>query len=108
MGRINFIWNPKDWKIDIEGINKNIPNDIVYRMIIGCGYDEEYYEIYEFISKDNYENIINNNYHIMKFPYSLVPILLFDKENKLIPLVNGINIEYDNFSSYQKRILKRQ
>ena len=58
MRRINFIWNSKDWKIDIEGINKNIPNDIVYRMIIGCGYDEEYYEIYEFISKDNYENII--------------------------------------------------
>ena len=61
MGRINFIWKPKDWKIDIEGINKNIPNDIVYRMIIGCGDDEGYYEIYEFISKANYENIINNN-----------------------------------------------
>ena len=107
MGRINFIWNPKDWKIDIEGINKNIPNDIVYRMIIGCGYDEEYYEIYEFISKDNYENIVNNNYKILTFPYSIIHILLFDKENKLIPLVNGRNIEYDNFSSYQKRILKR-
>lgn len=108
MGRINYIFNPNNWKIDLEGINKNIPDDIVYRMIIGIGNDEEDYEIYEFISKNNYENIINNNYHIMKFPYSLVPILLFDKENKLIPLVNGINIEYDNFSSYQKRILKRQ
>lgn len=107
MGRINYIFNPKNWKIDLEGINKNIPNDIVYRMIIGTGIDLEYYEIYEFISKNNYENIINNNYHIMTFPYSLVPILLFDEEGKLIPLVNGRNIEYDNLSSYQRKILKR-
>ena len=107
MGRINFIWNSKDWKIDIEGINKNIPNDIVYRMIIGCGYYEEYYEIYEFISKDNYENIVNNNYKILTFPYSVIPILLFDEKGNCIPLVKDRKIEYDSLSSYQKRILKR-
>lgn len=107
MGRINFIWKPKDWKIDIEGINKNIPNDIVYRMIIGCGDDEGYYEIYEFISKANYENIINNNYKILTFPYSIIHILLFDEKGNCILLVKCRKIEYDSLSSYQKRILKR-
>ena len=43
MGRINLIWEPLYWKIELEGINKNNPNDIIYKMIIGEGEDNGYY-----------------------------------------------------------------
>ena len=36
MGRINFIWNPKDWKIDIESINK-----IDYVLSLGIEFEVE-------------------------------------------------------------------
>ena len=45
MGRINTIYDPINWKIDLEGKSKILE-------------DYYYYEISELISKYNYDNII--------------------------------------------------
>lgn len=58
MGRINTIYDPINWKIDLEGKSKILEDDIIYKMIIGDGEDYYYYEISELISKYNYDNII--------------------------------------------------
>ena len=58
MGRINTIYDPINWKIDLEGKSKILEDDIIYKMIIGDGEDCYYYEISELISKYNYDNII--------------------------------------------------
>lgn len=79
MGSINSIWCPKDWKVIKEGKSKIVHDDIIYMMQIGDGEDYQSYEITEFISKCNYENIVKDNYVIKVFPYSELPILLFDE-----------------------------
>ena len=53
MGSINKILKPKDWRIIDSFENKNLSNDIVYKMLVGYGEDQEYYDIYDFISKDS-------------------------------------------------------
>ena len=47
MGRINTIYDPINWKIDLEGKSKILEDDIIYKMIIGDGEDYYYYEISE-------------------------------------------------------------
>lgn len=39
MGRINTIYDPINWKIDLEGKSKILEDDIIYKMIIGDGED---------------------------------------------------------------------
>lgn len=107
MGRINLIWEPLYWKIELEGINKNNPNDIIYKMIIGEGEDNGYYEITEYISKTNYEKVLNHVYNIEKFPYSEIPILLFDEERCLIPLVKNTDLDLEKLSFYQREIINK-
>lgn len=102
MGSINKIWNPIYWKKILEGKSNMVESDIIYKMIIGEGEDYQYYEITEFISKDNYENIIKGNYFINCFPYSELPILLFNEQQQLIPLVIGCQINFDKLSKEQK------
>ena len=89
MGSISVIWNPKSWMIFNQGESSTIKNDIVYQMIIGEGEDENrlHYTVVEFISKDNYDKIIDGTYTLKKFPYSSIKVLLFDEDNKLISLV---------------------
>lgn len=106
MGSINKIYNPIYWKITFEGRSKIIKDDIIYRMIIGYGEDYQPYDIIEFISKDNYENIINGNYLVKTFSYEELPILLFDEQYRLIPLIKGTEIPYDKLSRIQKEYIK--
>lgn len=105
IGRINTIWNPEYWKICFEGKSKIIENDIIYKLIIGDGEDYQYYEITEFISKDNYDNIIKGNYFIKCFPYAKMPILLFDERQELTPLVIGCQINFDELSKEQNEYI---
>ena len=93
MGRINTIYDPINWKIDLEGKSKILE-------------DYYYYEISELISKYNYDNIINGNYFIKIFPYAKVPILLFDENKELIPLVRGTEISYDKLNQIQREYIE--
>ena len=107
MGRINLIWPPLNWRINLKGINKDDPTDVVYEMIIGEGEDESYYEITEFISKDNYENILSNKYKLEIFPYSEIKLILFDENGYIIPLVKEKEFNYSKLNDYQKEIIKK-
>lgn len=108
MGSINIIWDPLYWKIIDEGLNRDDLNDIIYKVIIGEGEDESYYEIYEYISKINYDKILSKEYRIEKFPYSINKILLFDENGCLIPLVKTKVINKEELSVYQKDIIKKK
>lgn len=108
MGKINSIWQPSYWKIILEGKNKKDLTDIVYKMIIGEGVDENYYEIVEFISKDNYENILNNRYNIEIYPYSEIQLILFDENGLVIPLVKEDEFDFNKLNDYQKKVIKEK
>ena len=61
--------------------------------------------ISEYISKDNYESLLNGNYTIMKFPYHEQKIILLDKDNNIVPLVKG---KYDQvYTESQKQEIQR-
>lgn len=107
MGRINKIYKPEYWKIELEGSSKIVENDIIYKMIIGEVKDCGLYKITEFISKINYENIINKKYKIEVFPYAILPVLLFDEEKRLIPLVSGLEIQIQELNSIQIQYLEK-
>jgi len=90
MGSINHIWTPEHWYLDFIGKSKLKENDIIYKMVIGECDDYPYnYDISIFISKNNYQNILNHKYKIKINPYSQEPIILFDESQNIIPLVNG-------------------
>lgn len=108
MGSINFIWEPNCWRIIDEGLNRDDLNEILYKVIIGEGEEESYYEIYEIISKTNYEKIINGIYKVEKFPYSINKILLFDEDGYLIPLISTKEIKTEELSTYQREIVKKK
>lgn len=105
MGSINTIWKPEYWKICFEGKSKIIEGDIIYKIIIGAGVDYQSYQITEFISKNNYDNIINGNYFIKYFPYSELPIILFNDQQQPIPLVLGYENNFDKLSEDQKEYI---
>ena len=90
MGCINYIYKPKDWKIVLEGPSRIVKDDYIYQMIIGT-FDDEITSgnIYEFISKENYEKILTGTYELEIFPYSEQKIVLFDIYDNIIPLVKG-------------------
>lgn len=88
MGSINCVWDPKYWKLTLEGYSKLTNDDIIYQMIVGCGDDyPSYYDLYIYISKVNYENILNGKYKIKKRPYDYEPIEIYDENNCQIPLI---------------------
>ena len=96
MGSINTIWKPKYWYVKNEGISKYNKEDIIYDMVIGEGWDYEYYEITEFISKVNYEKIILGEYSIKTSPSTSNPVIIFDKNNSIIPLVRTKRNSHEN------------
>ena len=105
---MNEIYNINLWQIVLEGQNKLLPEDTVYQMIIGHSIKEDICELTMFISKINYENILNGVYHIRVYPYATEKVLLFDEDNNLISLVNveiknvnGFEINFDNLNFYQ-------
>ena len=106
MGSINKMFEPKKWQIILKGNNIKNHNDIVYRMIVGTGEDYYNYFITEFISKINYEKILTGEYHVKMFPYSEKTILLFDENNKVIPLVRYTNIDINDLTREQKETIK--
>lgn len=102
MGRINHVWDFEYWQILQKGKNKMMEDDIIYKMMIGIGEDQQFYEITEFISKYNYEKLINHRYSMKIFPYAELPVLLFDENQMIIPLVRGTKILFDQFNTEQK------
>ena len=60
---MNEIYNINLWQIVLEGQNKLLPEDTVYQMIIGHSIKEDICELTMFISKINYENILNGVYN---------------------------------------------
>lgn len=109
MGKINTIWNPQNWEINRVGKSKIIESDVIYEMIIGEGDSDGFYnyEIKELISKDNYVNLINGTYSFKVFPYSDMQILIFNDKNRLVPLIKGIEINYDDLDCYQKEYISK-
>ena len=106
MGSIKHIYNPKNWKVVKEGKSKITPNDYIYKMAIGwCDDEISSGEIYEFISKENYDNLLNGNYYVKIFPYSEKSIIIFDKDNNFVPLVKG-QIDKESIEKNPKKILK--
>lgn len=105
MGSIQYIYDPEKWRIFLEGKSKILDDDYVYQMIIGyCDDELSFGEICEFISKENYEKILNGVYSIKKFPYHSKKMILLDKENNIIPLVKGICDE--KYAKIQKDYMK--
>lgn len=99
MGSIKHIFKPEQWKIVLEGKSKLVEDDYIYKMLIGyCDDEISYGDIVEFISKQNYENILNGIYSVKYFPYSEKPIVIFDKDNNVVPLVKG--------KTYQKKYVR--
>lgn len=106
MGSIQHIYSPEKWKIILEGKSKIIDDDYIYQMVIGyCDGDLSSGEICVFISKQNYESLLNGTYSVEKFPYSIQKIILFDKENNVIPLVKGRCDE--EYTESQKEYVKK-
>lgn len=106
MGSIQHIYNPESWQKIFEGKSKIVIGDYIYIMEIGYCKDELSTGIIsEYISKDNYEGLLNGDYAIMKFPYHEQKIILLDKDNNIVPLVKGKNDEV--YTENQKEQIKR-
>ena len=80
--------------------------DYIYQMVIGWCVDDLYCgEFIEFISKRNYDKIVDGKYFFLVFPYSNQKIVLFNENNDVIPLVNYVDdVEYD---VVQKEYIKK-
>lgn len=106
MSSIQYIYNTMEWRIVAEGESKITPGDYIYKMVIGCCDDEiSQGDIFEFISKDNYEKILNGTYLVKRFPYAEQKIILFDRNNEIIPLINGKEIS--EYELNQKKVIKQ-
>ena len=92
------IWDPNEWYVTRQGKNKFKENDIVYFMKIGGGLDHEdfYFDISVFISKENYEKILDGTYNIARFLSWEQPIIIYDKDKNIIPLVKGKDDIYED------------
>lgn len=111
MSSIQYIYNAMEWKVVSEGKSKIMPGDNIYKMVIGCCDDEvSMGEIYEFISKDNYEKILDGTFSIMTFPYNEQKVIIVDKNNEIIPLIKGKeNSEYElSQKKYVKQFIKKR
>lgn len=106
MGSINNIYKIERWKVLLKGNSKIKEGDIIYQVTIGCCDDgNEYYDLVEFISKDNYDNLMTGKYSFKAFPYSNQKIIIFDENNNIIPLVN--NRKDEEYSPNQIEFVKK-
>lgn len=96
MGSINYIYKPEKWKIVSEGQSKISPDDYIYKMVIGwCDDELSSGEISDYISKEVYDNLLSGKYFISYFPYHEKKIVVFDKDNNIIPLIKGKEEKYN-------------
>ena len=105
MGSMQTIYKLEKWVIEEERESKINSEDTVCKVIIGY-YQDEFTSgnIWEFISKDNYENLISGNFTHKVFPYSVQKILIFDKEGNVVTLVK--DKPDDEYSFSQKEFIK--
>lgn len=91
------IYDKGKWRV-IDKKRSNYKNSVyVYQVIIGeKNNPAPYNEICTFISKDNYDNIMSGKYSFIKAPYSQEGIVIFDENNKIVPLINVENIEEES------------
>jgi len=90
MGSVNNVSNIDRWRVLLKGDSKILKDDIIYEVIIGsCSDGNEYYDLIEYISKENYDSIMNGKYTFKAFPYSNQKIIIFDENNNIVPLVKG-------------------
>ncbi len=96
MGNISKIFDPKSWIISNQGESNLLEGDYIYEMIIGEGESDNHvhYYIIEWISKNNYEKILDGTYTLLSFPDAATKLLLFDENKDVIPLVNGNEINW--------------
>lgn len=87
MGSIKYIFDPKNWRIVLEGISKKDPNETIYKVIVG-EYDDVLStgELCEFMSKEVYDKILDGSYELIKNPYCVQTITVLDKEKNIVPL----------------------
>lgn len=107
MGSINRICDPINWKITFEGKSKVLEGDMIYKAIIGYGLDYQPYEISTFISKINYDNLIDGNYSIKIFPYASSPVVLFNEKKEAISLIMGKEFSYELLNKEQKEYIEK-
>ena len=90
MGSIQTIWKPQRWYKTLEGKSKITKDDIIYEMIIGE--IDDYPTISDmtiFISKINYEKVLDGTYTVKTHPYSENPVTLYNKDKEEIELIIG-------------------
>ena len=110
MSAINIVYNVDRWKILLKLDNEFDEDDIIYEVIIGsCSDENEYYNLVEYISKENYDNIMNRTYTFKAFPHSNQKVIIFDQNNNIVPLVKGKkDDEYSNTQmEYIKQLVKK-
>lgn len=98
MGSIQHVYSPDKWEIVMEGKSKIVPDDYIYKLVIGNCYDElSYGLIYEFISKEVYESILNGKYSYKAFPYSVQKLVVYDENKNAVSLVRGYSFEQKTY-----------
>jgi len=108
MSTFNRVWNPKYWRVESEEKNKLIENDIVYKMKVGEHIEfPGFCDLIEYISKNNYENIINEKYRIEVNIYQEHSIKLFNEANVEIPLVNNHELKNSKTINQNKILIKK-
>lgn len=101
MGSIQRIYSLGNWNIVMQGKSKIVVGDYIYQVMIGfCDDELSYGPIYEFISKEVYENILNGKYSYEAFPYSVQKLVVYDENSNVVSLVKG-------YSSKQKKYVKK-
>ena len=90
MGSIASVFKPDEWVLLEEGTSKINSEDTIYKMKIGYYQDPlTKGDLWEYISKDNYEKIITGEYSCKIFRHSVQKIIIFDKDGNVVTLVKG-------------------
>ena len=106
MGSMQYIYSPENWKIILRSKSKISSDDYIYQVIIGwCDDEIAPGVICEFISKENYDNILKGNISVKSFPYNSQKIILFDKDDNIIPLLKFKSSEEHN-NKVKKKLKK--
>lgn len=90
------------WRIKDEFINPN-DNDIIYTVRIG--HYEEFNGLYQIrvnISKDVYMKILNGEYNVIPSGNIVEPIVIFDNENNIIPMIKS-SLNINSFKVKKKK-----
>lgn len=91
------IYDPKDWKIIFSGKSRICENDIIYYLIIGENKNSGPYKIKIFMSKINYEKILNEEYKVVR-----------NSDKELITLLDENSLEVDLVRQEFSKVLVRK